>query len=84
MICKPLKYRLYSKILILNYRQRSKMNSFSSNKKNIFEIDNSYDPFIPKIRYKPNALVPLPEIFKNLDRPDLVKDEIFFKNNPEM
>ena len=82
MICKPLNYRLYSKILILNYRQRSKMNSFSSNKK--IEIDNSYDPFIPKIRYKPNALVPLPEIFKNLDRPDLVKDENFFKNNPEM
>ena len=68
------------------------MNFFSQNKQNnlnviskLFnqKIDNSYIDFIPKLRYKHNALQPLPEIFSSLDKKDLIKDKQFFTQNSE-
>lgn len=45
------------------------------------KIDNSYLPFVPKITSKPNALVPLPEIFQKIRQTDFkITHEVFDQN----
>lgn len=44
------------------------------------KIDNSYLPFVPKLRQKPNALRPLAEIFTKLDSLDKLEQELFDEN----
>lgn len=48
------------------------------------KIDNSYLPFVPKLRHKFNHLVPLPEIFSQIDRPDFKVTKELFEFNPEL
>lgn len=64
-----------------------------SNKKGNFQksqlffkdkIDNSHLPFIPKITTKPNALVPLPEIYQKISQIDFEMSHEVFKENDEL
>jgi len=45
-------------------------------------VDNSQLPFLPKIRVKPNAIQPLPQIFTQLDTIKIGED--LFQQNPEL
>jgi exosome complex exonuclease RRP6 len=44
------------------------------------KIDNSYLPFVPKLRQKPNALRPLAEIFTKLDKLSKIEQDLFDEN----
>lgn len=46
--------------------------------------DNSHLPFVPKIRFKPNCLQPLPEIFSRLNELDQEIDKDFFNTYVEL
>jgi hypothetical protein len=46
------------------------------------KVDNSYLPFVPKIRCKPNGLKQLPEIFSRLDQIDI--NDKLYEQYPEL
>lgn len=48
------------------------------------KLDNSYLPFVPKLRNKPNKLIPLPDIYCELDHAKFVLSKDVFENNPEL
>ncbi len=48
------------------------------------KIDNSYLPFVSKLRCKHNCLVPLPDIYKKIDDKDFEVTKETFENYPEL
>ena len=48
------------------------------------KLDNSYLPFLPKLRKKPNQLIPLPDIYNQLDHEKFELSKEVFEKNPEL
>ncbi len=48
------------------------------------KIDNSYLPFLSKLRHKHNQLVPLPEIYKKISEKDFQVTKETFETYPEL